>query len=49
MGIFVRKMGYLYHLCCVIKKQNHENTIVIKTHREKNYHIDVFQRCIRSY
>lgn len=44
MGIFVHKMGYLYYLYCVIKKQNHENTIVIKTHREKNYHIDVFQR-----
>jgi hypothetical protein len=44
MGIFVRKMGYLHYLWSVIKKQNYENTVIIKTHREKNHHIDVFQK-----
>ena len=44
MGIFACKMGYLCFLWSVIKKQNHENTVIIKTHREKNHHIDVFQK-----
>lgn len=45
MGIFVRKNGiFALSLECNQKKQNYENTVIIKTHREKNHHIDVFQR-----
>lgn len=43
MGIFVRKMGYLHYLCNITKKQNYESIVIVKTHRKKNHHIDVFQ------
>lgn len=41
MGIFVR---IVLSLLSNQKKQNHENTVISKTHREKICHVDVFRR-----
>ena len=41
MGIFVR---FVLSLLSNQKEQNHENTVISKTHREKIYHVDVFRK-----